>query len=410
MKKMEEKVNMEIAKAAEVLGMQVSETETKYMEICEANNLQPEEDWALALSLFRQWFSGTFAYKDAPKQQSSGNSLVKKASGYFISLDAPRDMAKMQNERIKNEYLRDADTTFSLGKVAVVLESNGGYEISRMHKGDEQTKIVVELPSNSHEIEVGKWIVPLDSIQQYSSGPNANYGRPLPSEQFRLAGVFIGSVDGNEGLYYFSYKGDGCKTFNPQTFHFVHFDCIPDSNNADRIYGFKMGTMESLVYNADLSDDDPLRTENPSVTDIQNHMMETAGGHYCSLSDIARHHAESEGKPYAQRFVITDGSVSSVNMTPNSIGTRRITVSDLNSDFDYDGGSWAGTTCWIPANIDIDFGIGSSLVLVGRTSQGRNQDGGPGDITINVSGVLCTENRGVVAEPYESTEEDIDWF
>ena len=99
---MEDKVNIEIAKAAEVLGIEVSVTETKYMEICETNNLNPIEDWALALSLFRQWFSVAYAYKDAPPQESSGNSLVKKASGYFISLDAPRDMAKMQNERVKN--------------------------------------------------------------------------------------------------------------------------------------------------------------------------------------------------------------------------------------------------------------------------------------------------------------------
>ena len=31
---MEEKVNIEIAKDAEVLGIEVSATETKYMEIC----------------------------------------------------------------------------------------------------------------------------------------------------------------------------------------------------------------------------------------------------------------------------------------------------------------------------------------------------------------------------------------
>ena len=408
---MEEKVNMEIAKAAQVLGVEVSETETKYMEICNTNNLNPEEDWALALSLFRQWFSGAYAYKDTPQEEKqSSNSLVKSASGYFISLDAARDMAAMQNERIKNEYMRDSDTSYSLGKVAVCIETNEGYEISRMFKGEEQVKTVTELPENNHEVEASKWIIPLDSMQQYTSGPNANYGRPLPATQFRLAGVFVGSVDGNEGVYYFSYKGEACKSFNPQTFHYVHFDCIPDSNHADRIYGFKTGTLESLVYNADLSDGDEKKQTQPEVSDLQNHLMERVSDKYCVLSDIARHHADSQNKRYAERFVVTDGSVSSVNMTPNSIGTRRITVSDLNSDFNYEGGSWAGTTCWIPSNIDIDFGIGSTLILVGRTSQGKNQDGGMGDITLNVSGVLCIENRGVVAEPYETTEEEIDWF
>jgi len=408
----EEKVNMEVAKAAQVLEMEVSEVETKYMEICEQNNLQPHEDWKLALSLFRQWFSGAYAYKETPQEErSSGNSLVKKAYGYFISVDAARDMASMQNERIKNEYLRDSVTSYSLGKVAIAEESGeGGYEIRRMHKGEEQVKTITELPINNHEVEVGKWVVPLDSMAQYSSGPNPRYGKPLPAEQFRMSGVFIGEVDGTEGVYYFSYKGEACKSFNPQTFQSVHFACIPDSNHADRIYGFKTGTMESLVYNADLADDDVEKRPQPTIESMQTNVMEHAMAHYTPLVDLARHHADSAGKPYAQRFVITDGSVSSVNMTPNSYGTRRVTVTDLNSDFDYEGGSWAGTTCWIPSHIDIDYGIGSTVILVGRTSQGKSQDGGVGDVTLNVSGVLCIENRGVVAEPYEAVEEDLDWF
>ena len=73
--------------------------------------------------------------------------------------------------------------------------------------------------------------------------------------------------------------------------------------------------------------------------------------------------------------------------------------------------SYPSPTCWFPKNIGIDFGIGSSVIVVGRTSQGRNDDGSIGDVTINVSGVLCVENQGVVAEPFEQTEEeDLDWF
>jgi hypothetical protein len=410
---MEEKVNMEIAKAAQVLEKEVSEVETKYMEICDTNQLNPVDDWQLALSLFRQWFSGAYAYKDTPEDARQGsNSLVKQAFGYFISIDASRDMAAMQNDRIKNEYLRDSISSYSLGKVAVAEESGeGGYEIRRMHKGEEQIKTISDLPNNHHEVDVGKWIVPLDSLAQYSSGPNPRYGKPLPAEQFRMAGVFIGEVDGTEGVYYFSYKGEHSKQFNPQTFHPVHFACIPDSTNTDRIYGFKSGTLESLIYNADLDDEDSAKRAQPSVDELQNHMMESAMAHYSPLVDLGRYHSESEGKPYAQRFVITDGSVSSVNMTPNKFGTRRVTVTDLNSDFDYEGGSWAGTTCWIPAHVNIDYGIGSTVILVGRTSQGKTQDGGIGDVTLNVSGVLCLENRGVVAEPYEAaSEEDLDWF
>ena len=48
--------------------------------------------------------------------------------------------------------------------------------------------------------------------------------------------------------------------------------------------------------------------------------------------------------------------------------------------------------------------------MVGRTTQGRNDDGSLRDVSLNVSGILVTENRGVVVEPFEVEEEDLDWF
>ena len=395
-----EKIEQEIADAARLLDMDIEEVKNKYESICETNDLT-DDDWKLALSLFRQWFSGTRAYADAPKSESNNaNSLVKDALGFFISLDAARDMAAMQNERIKNEYMRDSDTTYSLGRVAKAEVTMDGYSVSRMYEGEEQTREVKELPKNNFEIEEGEWIIPLDNIKAYGERSNPNHGKPLPHEQYRMAGVFIGDVDGETGLYYFSYKGEASKSFNPKTFTSISMQVIRDQNNTNRIYGFKEGTLESLEV---------LDTETSSET-YREYLGDLAGEHLSQLIDLDRAHANSQAKPYAERFVVTDGSVSSVNMTPNKFGTRRVTITDLNSDFDYEGGSWAGTTCWFPSHIDIEFGIGSSIIVVGRTSQGRNDDGTVGDATLNVSGVLIVENRGTVVEPFEVEEEDLDWF
>ena len=396
-----EKIENEIASAARLLDMEIEEVKNKYDSICEQHELTGADDWKLALSLFRQWFSGTKAYADAPTQESSKtSSLIKSASGFFVSVDAARDLAAMQNDRIKNEYMRDPDTTYSIGRVArAVLNNDGQYDVSRMYEGEEQTRTAKELPKNNFEIESGEWIIPLDNLPAYASGPNANYGKPLPAEQYRMAGVFIGKVEEDMGVYYFSYKGEASRSFNPKTFTSVTMQVIRDQNKPDRLYGFKEGTLESLE----------LSEEQPEVSAFHAELERCADN--CSeLIDLNRYHATVAGKPYAERFVVTDGSVSSVNMTPNSYGTRRVTITDLNSDFDYEGGSWAGTTCWFPSHVDIDFGIGSSIILVGRTSQGRNEDGSVGDVTLNVSGVLVVENRGQIVEPFQVEEEDLDWF
>jgi len=161
-----------------------------------------------------------------------------------------------------------------------------------------------------------------------------------------------------------------------------------------------------LKYNSDLEEP----ADEPDIGTMQNYTMEQAMEHYSPLLDLNRYHSQMADKRFAEKFVITDGSVSSVNMTPNKMGSRRMTITDINSDFDYDGGSWAGTTCWVPPHIDIGFGLNSSVVVVARTTQGKNDDGSLRDVSLNVSGILCTENRGVVVEPFEAEEEDLDWF
>ena len=32
------------------------------------------------------------------------------------------------------------------------------------------------------------------------------------------------------------------------------------------------------------------------------------------------------------------------------------------------------TPCWIPENVDIDFGVGSDIIIIGRTNQTQKRD------------------------------------
>jgi hypothetical protein len=404
---MDENMKNEISKAAEKLEMEVSVVEEKYQEICKGNNLDPNTDVLLARSLFRQWFSGAYQYKDAPVQETSNSGgFIKNAVGFFVSVNEPMDMGSRLNEQILEQYKRDPQTTFDSGRVATAVLTEGSYVVSRMHNGERQDKEVVELPENNTEVDNGQYVIPLDNIQKYGERVNRAYGKPLPATQIRMQAVFLGEVDGESGLYYFSYKGTAASEFTPRTFRLLHFDCIKDSNSPNRIYGFKTGTLESLKYNSDLGDE---ALPEPSIVDMQNYTMEMCLDNYSPLIDLNMYHSSVSDRNYAERFVITDGSVTNINMTPNRMGSRRITIADVNSDYSYDG-SWAGTTCWIPTHLDIDFGINSSVLVVGRTSQGRNEDGSMRDVSLNLSGILCVNNMGVVAEPFEVEEEDLDWF
>jgi len=412
----EEKLMNEMNKGAELLGITAEDASAKVDEICLQNGLNREEDALLVLSLWRQYFSSVrMAQKNAdpedPNTTTATGSWMKSAFGMFIAVEEARDMMKIQRTQVKNEYLRDAENCLNMGKVALIVEQANDpsmYTVTRVHDGEKQVKEIENVPLNNVEVD-GGWIVPLDAMKSYGEDANPNYGKPLPESEFRRNAIFIGEVEGVFGKYYFNYKGESCKEFSPTSFEYVHFVCIKNRTNPNKIHGITDKTLASLMYNDDIPDDSPAKKDTSSIvkSDV---LMQTCEDNYSPLLDLDRYHSLIMSKDWDDRFVLTDGSVSSMNMTPTSNGNRIVSITDLNADFDYDGDGWSGTTCWIPPHLNLDFGIGSSIIVVGRTSQRTDDDGALESSTINVTGILVTVRRGKSVETEIPVEEDTDWF
>ena len=403
---MDETIMEEIRKAAELLGMGEEEAVKKFNDICTQNNVDATEEPLLARGLWRQYFSGAKLAQQRPAS-SGDDEFWKPAFGFFISLDEARDMMAIQRDRIVGEYHRDSDTTYDLGKVALFTPMTGDkYEGQMMKDGEEVIRVFGKLPDNHVELDDGRYLVPLDSTEKYGTFVNKNFGKPLAKSEFRRSGIFIGEVSGKLGKYFFSYKGPHSVDFNPRAFEFVSFSCITNSTHGDRIHGGTDVTAGSLLYNSDSQE--PVDVSDVS---IQDELMNHSEANFSPLIDLERFHSTVLQKNYNDRFVFTDGSVTSINMTPTKNGNRIMTLDDLNTDFDFDGEGWSGTTCWIPASMEIDFGIGSNVVVVGRTSQGTDNEGNMQNVTINVTGIHVLKSRGGSPEAIEFTkEEETDWF
>lgn len=413
---MNEEMMNEIKKAAEILGMTEEEGKTKFLDICQQNNIDIEQESLLARSLWRQYFSNAKMAQGRTTTTSTGgnndDNFFKQASGFFISLDDARDMMASQRERIVASYHRDSDTTYNQGQVAMFTALNENtFEGRMMAKGEEVIKVMTKLPNNHVELESGLYLVPLDSTEKYGTYVNKNFGKPLPKSEFRRSGVFIGEVNGTFGKYYFNYKGEHCQTFAPNTFELIHFVCTVNSNDGSKIHGVTDKTTASLLMNNKIASDNPLVIVESDIN-MQDMLMQYSNDNFSPLIDLDRYHTQVMNKAYADRFVFTDGSVTSINMNPTKNGNRIINLDDLNTDFDFDSEGWSGTTCWIPSNIDIDFGIGSNVIVVGRTSQSRDMDGNIQAVTINVSGLYVTKLRGGSPQQIDfvDEEDDTDWF
>ena len=141
-------------------------------------------------------------------------------------------------------------------------------------------------------------------------------------------------------------------------------------------------------------------------------IQETLGDKVSALIDLDTYHAENSHKSYAEKLVITDGNVASMKLEPNANGTRVLYLSDLNADFDYEGEGYSSVPCWVPSSIDIDYGIGSNIIVSGRTSQGTDEEGQLRPASINVLGIYVVDRHGS-ADVYSEPVEDVsngDWF
>ena len=104
---------------------------------------------------------------------------------------------------------------------------------------------------------------------------------------------------------------------------------------------------------------------------------------------------------------MTDGLVVNMNMTPLKNGNRILSLSSLEDEFNTQKHNQLPVG--FPSSMQIDFGIGSQVIVAGRTSQ-RDVDGELQPATINVAGLLVTEAYGSAEESTEVVEENYDWF
>jgi len=406
-KNMDEKTMKEIEAGGKVLGLSSEEANAKFAEICAESHIETTNP--IGLGLWRNFVANARrAAKTSNNPQQQSDSLFKMAFGFFLSLEAPRDMMSWNRNKAKEEFLRDEDNALENGIVAVALENAlGKFTVSRYFNGNYEEKVVGTLPAGAETLEDGRIYIPLDATATYmNGGKNNNYGKPLPKEQFRRSGIFFGSVDGREMQpYFFSYKNQGGIDFTPDTFDWVHFMCVAGSNGTD-IYGATDTTLKSLKRNADL-DPEADSFRDMSTYDYESCLQEHFDKHITPLVDIDKKHISLQSEASKARYVITDGTVCNMNMTPTKNGNRIINITDLNAEIDFE--SDAMTTCWIPEHLGLDFGIGSSVIVVGRTSQ-RMVDGEAEPVTINVAGILCTEKVGSPIESAQPVEKDMDWF
>tara|TARA_R100000664_G_scaffold34044_1_gene53631 strand:+ start:810 stop:2069 length:1260 start_codon:yes stop_codon:yes gene_type:complete len=406
--KMNEKVNNEMNMAAKLLGMSLEDVQTKWSSIVSDNSLDlnVENELKLGLTLFRQWFTGMKAVKESGKE-NTGGGLVKTGFGIILGIEDARDYEAYSRDQLVAEYMRDRNAAFNAGKFAYADGNAGDYTISQILNGElKERKWTKELPDSKMEVD-GRTIIPIDERKVLPwGGENPQFGYPRPASNWRRNIHFVGEVEGGNPQYWMiSAKNDTARDWNVKANEYLFIDLIWDSEK-NAAYPVK-DTLANVVYNSQVETPRDTSTMPP----MRNLVADMLRPKVTGLVNLENYHNTVQSLPAKERIVVTDGNVTNMNMNPNKTGNRTLFISDLNADFDYEAGGYSSTPCWVPPHIDIDFGIGSHVMILGRTSQSRNQETGElRQCSINVFGVIVLDKRGNPVNVQDSGEQYSDWL
>jgi hypothetical protein len=405
---MNEQTRKEMTDAARILGLSQEEVDTKWNSIVSDNSLDVnnESELKLGLTLFRQWFTGMRAVKESGGKQQGGG-LVKTGFGVIVGIEDARDFEQYSRDNLVAEYMRDRNAAFNAGKFAYADGDEGNYVITQILDGEmKERKWTKELPESTMEID-GRNVIPIDNRKVLPWGDdNKQYGYPSPASNWRRNIHFIGAVEDSGPAYWvIQSKNETAKNWNVRAGEYIHIDLIwaEDKKAAYPV----PDTLGSVVYNEEM--ENPRNTTTmPTMRNLVSEMLKEK---VTGLINLENHHNTVKTLPAKERLVVTDGNVTNMNMNPNKTGNRTLFISDINADFDYENDGYSSTPCWIPPHIEVDFGIGSHVMIIGRTNQSTNQETGElRQCSINVFGVVVLDRRGSPVNVTDSGEQYEGWF
>jgi hypothetical protein len=414
-----EKVTEELNGLAKRLEIAEEDMTEKYNDIANANNLdvETEREAMVALTLTRNWARGMLR-----RVTPSTGKLVKNGFGFFVAIEDARDVQQWNRNQVLSDYNSNPNSVFNEERVAEVELVEAGYQKSQIKNGEVETKIIPNLPNSAMEVDENKWIVPIDNRKTWQSGdPNDGYSLPLPKELYRRRAHFIAkhSEADDFSSYVVNMKDDLAKSFNVETFRWVNLVGIyKDAENVMYGVGKNNQTLNSILYN------DAIDNEHDRYVDTEGLNMETLLANHLSdylteLTDLENYHDSIKHEPVPSRLVVTDGIVSSMNLVPNEkTGNRTIYIEPLDANYGFEEGDIPEPTpCWVPSHVNLNFGVGSDVIVVGRSNQTQKKDENGmfipdefNSVSINLFGVYTRVSVGAVDTVNAASEEDIQYW
>jgi len=246
--------------------------------------------------------------------------------GAVVGADEPRDIMVAIKAKIVEEYQADPEGVLSSGKARLD----------------------------------GEELVILDARKEYSSGnPNSNFGKPQPEHLWvRRAIAVIKTEDGYKPAK-LTLRGDVAKS-NLSLGTFCDFRALGEAND-DGLYDLRSSSATAFTPGGE-----------EGAEDLHTAISEAFTANFKPLGELTVDFHRSEMQGDYEAFVVTEGTVEFIKKIESEKAFSDLLIlNDETLPLDADA-----ITCWIPQTMreTIDFGKGSIVTVICRTSVGKGYD------------------------------------
>jgi len=209
---------------------------------------------------------------------------------------------------------------------------------------------------------------PLETRATWPDGsPNPMYGKPLPEHRW------LRNIEGIAKTVKSELKPFTLTLRDKKAQEFKHPTFAPVSFRAN----IKQDTPDGFILSQSVLTD--FVGTNISI-DVYKDVLPFYQDKLVELKDIRQFHDANAGD--WRRMAIVQGDVLFIG-DETSIGNFPMTIDDDTLELDA-----SGITCWVPGYFNIDFGVGSRVIIVASTRLGTNREGQE-EMFLNVQGLYA---------------------
>jgi hypothetical protein len=335
-----------------------------------------------------------------------GSSGGKTFEGILLAADEPNDMNKNVREEKKKKYQDEGQEALKSGDIHLIKQEGQDHYIKMVFDRSKEELNRTELskdeiPEEAMQVASDAWVVPIRTEERYQGDDQV--GEPIPENNYLRTVFGIAVPQGNDEdaemkPFAMSMSGNKKPLMDLPFNKLVRFEASKKDQEKSR----EGVTEHQLNFTGDQFEE--VEGEDPDIRGVIENKMSQYLLEIPELDEFERNYDDWND------YAIIKAVVSNINLDQSDGGNRSVVIEEetpfgapLNDDED----TQKSVYCILADHVDVDFGEGSTVYVMGSAFRPPSDDGEVSDPMMTARGLYVPEDTKMKpSDEVEDVSED----